>query len=91
MDARMVMTRLREAGKTLALMPGIGGYAEREFPSPDPEAITRMDEVLQVWLRLCRSDEDRRAICRFMLDVSVAAKDLRRLGRAITHLAVAVH
>lgn len=66
-----VVARLREAGETMALMPGIGGgYAEREFPLPDPEAITRMDEVMQEWFGWCRTMDERRIVGWFVAGLS---------------------
>ncbi|MGE5515095.1 MAG: hypothetical protein ACM31D_04665 [Bacteroidota bacterium] len=77
-----VVARLREAGNTLTLMPGIGGgYSEREFPLPDPEAITRMDEVLQVWMGWCRTMDERRLLGWFIAGLSwrkAAKKDPHR-------------
>lgn len=68
-----VIARLREAGETMALMPGVGGTGdgERLMPLPAQDAIARMDEVLYDWVGwVVRSLDQRMVLSCFISGMS---------------------
>lgn len=96
MNPHEVVDRLRDAGRTLVQMPGLG--AGPVLPAED---IERMEEVLLDWGRLCRSEDERRLLALFVVGLSwdeVARRTgapvsrlRRRFGRVVVRIAAVVH